>query len=772
MNTVSVTEQVTYRQDAVSKVIGEYVYGMDFAMVGCLHGYVLRSPHPHARIVSMNVSSAEAMPGVHAIITGKDVGEVMMPNMVGDQPPLAVDCVRYVGEPVALVAAATLASAAEAARHIEIKYEILPAITDAEESMRPDAPLIHQNWSDYAAPDDLVRERNVSGQATVVCGDVVEGFKKADFVFEDSFMTESVHQLAVEPRVALGIVESSNKVTVHTNTQLPFWARSTVAVVLGITESNVRIIPTGMGGGFGAKLYPVLEPLVALLARKACRPVRIVMSPEDELLAGLPRHPVKIHLKTGVNADGTLIARQARLILDTGAYAGSGPQIASVSALMAHGPYRTPNMQIDAYAVLTNKMSFGAYRSPGGPQAVFALESHFDDVSEKIGMDPLDFRLKNIVDDGDELGNGQVMHDVGLREALEKAAEAIDWEKPAGPNRGKGLACSWWTTTLGASNCSLKMDADGRIVVTVGAPEIGTGAVMGGIPKIVSELMGVSVQDIVVEVGDTVNGPYDFGSQGSRTLFNVGRAAQFASDDLTRQIKELAGDMLDISVEELGAEGVELDQLLELQDGDVVVKGSPGRRVSLAEVGKRAFETQGGLYSRSLSIPDPTGFDENKAISCLYPAFHYPSFFCHGVEVEVDPDTGKVEVVKYAAAHDVGFAVTPPLAAGQIHGGVVQGIGMALMEEIMYQDGHVLNNNWTDYKAPTIADVPEVQAILVERPVEDGTFGNKGLAEAPVATPPAAIANAVYNATGVRLHSLPITAEKVQRARQKIKEGV
>ncbi len=753
MSEPRVVGQAVPRLDGRAKVTGEYIYGMDFTVPGMLHGRVLRSPQPHARIVYVDTRKARALPGVRAIITGKDLPDVMMPGVVYDQPPLARDRVRYVGEPVALIAATRPDIADEAARLIEIKYEPLPVLTDAEAALQPGAPLLHENWASYKAAEGLVREGNVCCHSTLSKGDVARGFRESDFVFEDSFSTESVHQSHVEPRVAIGVVDSAGRVTVYSNTQLPYWVRTNVAVVMGLPESDARIVPTGIGGGFGSKLYPQLEPLVALLAREAGRPVRIVTPIEEELVAGLPRHPCKLYLKTGVNKDGTLVAREARMILDTGAYAGSGPELCSVGVLVLAGPYRTPHVQFDAYAVHTNKTNFGAYRGPSGPQAMFALESHFDLIAEKLGLDSLAFRLRNIVEEGDESANGQILHGVGMRECLEKAAAAIAWDKPSGPNRGKGLSCGWWTTTGGSSGCLAKLDVDGKVVITVGTQEIGTGAIMAGIPQVMAEAMGVRPEDLRIVVADTATGPWDFGSQGSRTLFNVGRAAQFAAADLTRQIKELAEEMLEVSAHDL-----------ELRDGFVSVKGVPDRRISLADVAQKSVETKGGLHAHGVSFPEPTAYDKSRMISCFYPAFHYPTFHCHAAEVEVDPGTGEVTVLRYVAAHDVGFAVNPTLVEGQIHGGVAQGIGMALMEEIVYREGHVLNNNWTDYKLPTLADVPDVQAIIVQHPVEGGPFGAKGIGECPVIHPPAVLANAVYRAAGVRIRELPITAEKVLRA--------
>ncbi len=338
-----------------------------------------------------------------------------------------------------------------------------------------------------------------------------------------------------------------------------------------------------------------------------------------------------------------------------------------MAVLVLGGPYRTQNITIDAYAVHTNKMNFGAYRGPGGPQPNFALESHFDVIAEKLGLDPLEFRLRNIVHDGDQVANGQVLQGVGLQEAMEKAAAAIEWDQPAGPNRGKGLAIGWWTTTLQKSTSHVRLASDGRIVVSVGTQEIGTGAIMGGVPQVVAETMGVGLEDVVINVTDTTEGLWDWGSQGSRTIFNVGRAAQFACFELIEKIKDLASHLLEV-------EPVEL----ELREKFVIVKGSPEAWVSLSDLAK--LDNRGELQALHESVPDPAVFSSDRLVSCLYPAFHYPSFHCHAAEVEVDPGTGQVSVLRYAAAHDIGFAVNPTLIQGQIHGGVAQGIGMGLME--------------------------------------------------------------------------------------------
>lgn len=739
------------RQDGQAKVAGEYVYGMDFRVDGELQGTILRSPHPYARILSIDTSQARTLEGVEAILTAADLpDDLLMPGMVADQPPLARGVVRYHGEPVALIAARTLEIAEEARTLIRVEYQPLPPLTDPEEALKPDAPLLHPDWESYKPGEEhLVRYGNVCCHASLRKGDVEAGFAEADLIVEDVLTTSSVHQSHLEPRVATGIA-SGDEVTVYTGTQLPYWIRTNVAHVMGLPEEAVRIVTTGIGGAFGSKLYPQIEPLVALLSRATGgKPVRLVVPLSDELRGGLPRHPSKTWLKTGVKKDGTLVARQARLILDAGAYAGSSPEIASVCVLVLSGPYRTEHVHLDALAPMTNKANFGAYRGPGGPQPLFALESHLDHVADALGMDRLAFRLKNIVDEGDEMANGQIVRAVGLREAAEKAAAAIEWDKPAGPNRGKGLSVGWWTTTLQLSTTLVELDESGKIIVNVGAPEMGTGAIMGGVPQVVAETMGVGMDDVEVVVNDTSSGLWDWGSQGSRTLFNVGRAAQAAGLELAEKIKELAEKVLEVPASNL-----------KLEEGHVFNAANPDERISLADLAR--YDTNRQLKSRTESKPEFAKYDDGRLTSCLYPAFHHPSFHCHAAEVEVDPGTGEVTVLRYVAAHDVGKAVNPTLVEGQIHGGVVQGIGMAFMEEILYDDqGYMTNPNWTDYKLPTLADAPEVAVIIVEHPTDIGPYGTKGLGESPVIHPPAALANAVAQAIGARVPVLPMTPEQV-----------
>ncbi len=741
------------RQDVLAKSTGAFVYGMDFQIPGQLYGAILRSPHPHALIRSVDASRAQALAGVEVVLTAKDLpAGLLMPGVVCDQPLLASDRARYHGEPIAAVAAQSADLAQQALGLIVVDYQPLPAIIDAETATADESLLVHEAWETYQAEEGLVRWRNVCCHAALNKGDVERGFASADEIIEGTYTTESVHQSHLEPRVATAVVLPGEVPTVYSNTQLLYWIRTNVAHVLGVPEEQVRIVPTGIGGAFGSKLYPQIEPLTALLSRVAGKAVRMVVPLSDELLAGVPRHPTKTRLKTAVMRDGTLVAQQATMYLDGGAYTGSTPEIASVAVLCLAGPYRTPNVHIDVYGVLTNKTNFGAYRGPGGPYSVFALETHLDEVAARIGMDPLDLRLKNILGEGDEAANGQILTSVGLRETVERATQAIGWREAAATNRGKGISLGWWTTTLQRSTSEALLDANGKVVIRVGTNEMGTGAIMGGVRQVAAETMGLDVDDVLIDVEDTLSGLWDWGSQGSRTLANVGRAAQFACQDLRLKILSLAEKLLETERERL-----------DLAGGEVFSIDNPEEKITLKALAQ--LSPEGILRSRAESNAEPATYDKSRLTSCLYPAFHHPSYHCHVAEVEVDPGTGMTRVLRYVAAHDIGRAINPTLIEGQIEGGVVQGIGMALMEEVLYdKQGFRTNINWTDYKLPTLADMPEIESIIVEHPTNLGPYGSKGLGESPALHPPAAVANAIGAATGKRFRSLPITPEKIALA--------
>ncbi len=729
------------RVDAPGKVSGTAVYAADFALPGMLCGKVLRSTLPHARIIRLDVTRAGALPGVRAVITAADVPDVRYGGGLKDETAFAKDKVRYIGQPVAAVAAVTPEAAEAALAAIDVVYEPLPAVLDLEEALAPGAPLIHEAWESYTAIPILHREGNVCNRARIVAGDVERGFEEADRVFEHRFRTGMVHQGYTEPRAAVASWDSSGQVTVWSNTQLPFEVQNTLAEILQMPPSKIRVVVPGVGGGFGGKLRVGVEHFAAFLARKSGRPVRVATTSEEELTAAYPRQGSIVELKTGVTKDGRITAKAGRIWLDTGAFAGSGPGVASVATLVLAGPYKIPNLYLEGFAVYTNKTNCGSFRAPSGPQANFAVESQMDIIADALGLDPLELRLKNIVREGDEGPTGQVLNGVGLEECLVKAAAAIGWKdrRPAA-GRGKGLACGWWTTTGGSSGVYVKINPDGTVALNTGAAEIGTAAITGA-AQILAEELGIDLTDISVVAADTFSTPFDFGAQGSRTAFAVGNACLAAAADLKRQIFALAAGQL----------GVEPDALT-LADKHVA---ADGKRLSLADLGRLS------LIAHGTFIAPPTPYDTKRVEGHVYPAFHSPSFHAHAVDLSVDPETGEVTIHKYVVAQDVGFAINPTYIEGQIEGGVAQGLGQTLSEEIIYEGGRVLNPNLTDYKMPTTLDVPRVESILVQHPSLVGPYGAKGVGEPPNIEPPAAVANAVAAATGVRITSLPITAEKI-----------
>ena len=737
------------RIDAPGKVTGSAVYAADFALPGMLYGKVFRSAEPHARLVRLDTTRAASIPGVRAVVTAADAADVRYGAAVKDEPVFASDVVRYVGQPVAAVAAVTLEAAEAALAAIEAQYEPLPPVLDLAAALAPGAPLVHEGWRDYTAIPILQRDGNVCNRARIVVGDVERGWVEADHVLEHRFTTAMVHQGYTEPRAAVAAWDSSGQVTVWSNTQLPFDVQATLADILATVPSKVRIIVPGVGGGFGGKLRIGVEHFAALLARKSGRPVKVMTTSEEELVAAYPRQGTVIELKTGVTRDGRLTARQGRIYFDTGAFAGSGPGVASVATMVLAGPYRTPNLHLEGYAVYTNKTNCGSYRAPSGPQSNFAVESQMDIIADALGIDPLELRLRNIVHEGDEGPTGQVLSAVGLEECLRRAADAIGWpdRRPA-PGRGKGLAIGWWTTTGGSSGVYVKINPDGSVTLNTGAVEIGTAALTGA-AQVLAEALGVDLADITVISGDTFSTPFDFGAQGSRTAFAVGNACRAAAAELQRKLFELAAAHLKTDAD-----------TLELRDKHVV---GPGGRVTLAELARQSQVAGGGMIAHGTFIAPGTAYDTKRVEGHAYPAFHSPSFHAHAVDLSVDAETGEVTIHRYVVAQDVGFALNPTYIEGQIEGGVAQGLGQTLSEEIVYRDGRVLNANLTDYKMPTTLDVPRIESILVEHPGRVGPFGAKGVGEPPNIEPPAAVANAIAAAVGTRITALPITAERIVR---------
>ncbi len=749
------------RLDAEDKVTGRARYASDLTLPGMLHGKIVRSDRPHARIVSIDVSVAEAFPGVEAVLFG-DVTGGRFGETVKDQTPFALDKVRYIGEPVAAIAADTPGAAELASRLIEIAYEDLPTVFDPYEALRPGAPLVHDDVNSYAGPAGLIRYGNVAAQVLLERGDIDDAFERATHLIGGSYSAHSVHQMPMETRAAVAEVDASGRLTIHSSTQGPFNVRHQLHEALKMPYSDLRVVAETVGGGFGSKLEAAVEMYAGMLARATGRPVKIVNTREEDLSTGSPRHPMTLHFRSAVSDDGVILGREAKVIMDAGAYSGGSPLLAAVAAMLAPGPYRIPNLKVEVLVVHTNNMAFGAYRGPSGPQTVFAVESHTDAIARHLGMDALQFRLKNIMEEGDTGHSGQKLYGVGMREALLKAAEAIEWGKENEPSasglmRGKGLAAAWWLTTAGAAGCSVQMNEDGTVIVQTGASEIGTGSVMAGIAQIVAGEMGVDLDKVQMVWGDTATTPMDAGAQGSRTLFNMGHAAKRAAESARGELLRRAADIL---------EAAESD--LEIKSGRISVRGVPDRGITYAELTGGQMWVSEPVLGKGSFLVGPTDYDSTTLKGSLFPAFNAPSFHCHAAEVEIDPETGSTRVVDFVVAQDVGFAVTPLYVEGQMQGGAVQGIGYMLSEHVVIEDGRMLNPNLALYKLPTTMEAPNVRTIIVEAASEHGPYGAKGAGEPPVVAPPGAIANAVTNAIGAPIQTTPYTLERVLRV---IREG-
>jgi carbon-monoxide dehydrogenase large subunit len=750
MSKFSVIGQRVHGLDAVELATGQAQFGPDVVRPGALCAKVLRSPLPHARIVAVRTDKAERVPGVKAVVTAKDTPDRLYGFWLKDLPVLAGDRVRYCGEPVVAVAAIDEDTALDALSVVEVDYEELPAVFDALEAVEPTAPLIHEGWETYEVKYDLVRDRNICSHTTFVKGDIEEGFRESDHVFEATFRTPTVHQAYLEPHAATVEIDSMGRVTIWTTTQRVFLTREQVHEALGIPWSRIRVIGTYLGGGFGGK-ETLLEPILVLLAQKSGKPVRWEFSREEEFQAGRPRHASIIRFKTGVKADGTVVARQAEVYYDTGAYADTGPGVAAVGGLFAIGPYRVKHAQVDTYCVYTNKVISGAFRAYGNPQGSFAAEVQMDMIARELCMDPLDIRLKNVLVDGDELVTGQILASVGVAETLKAATERAGWrDRKSEPNQGWGMATMIRPCGIFPASCVIRMNEDGTIHLLTGAMDLGTGA-KTTLAMIAAEELGLSLDDVTVVTADTETTPYDYGAVASRTAFAVGGAVRNAAITLRQQVFEIASAKLGTNTSELV-----------LADGRVSVKGAPDRSIPLHQIAwQRPMAGSRPLIAHGRFIQPDEVWDRSRARGYPLPAF--PSFASATqiFKIAADPETGKVKVLRVVAAQDVGKAINPVAVEGQIEGGLVQGLGYALYEECLFRGGGIINPSLYDYRIPTSFDVPEIELEIIEKPDPVGPYGVKGVGEASLVPPAPAIANAVHDAVGVWPTELPITPERV-----------
>jgi carbon-monoxide dehydrogenase large subunit len=720
-----------------------------------LYAKVVRAQCPRARIVKIDVSKARALAGVRAVISGKDFPATLYGPFLKDEPPLARDCVRYYGEPIVAVAALDEETAAKAVQSIAIEYEELPSVLDPEKALAQSTVLVHDAVEGYRVTDPCIRRYgNVCLHTRLHRGEVRQGFSKADYIFEDTFDIPMIHQMYLEPHVAVAEVDFSGKVTVWTSAQQPFVVRSVLGEIFDLPLGQIRIISPPVGGGFGGKEEVLLEPICVLLARLTNRPVKMALTLEEELVAGTPRPATKVFLRTGVTRDGYITARQARLVYDAGAYAKHAAGETCFGALTIAGPYRIPNIDVEGLCVYTNKVPSGCFRGYGCSQSTFASESQLDLVARRLGIDPLELRLRNAVEPGDCEVTGQPMLSVAFKETLQKAAEVTDWhhrERQRRANHGFGIACAYKGISAGASSAVVKLNEDGTATVLTGVSDIGTGT-STGLVAIAAESLGVDVRTVTLVASDTESTPYDLGSVASRVLHDAGNAVRLAGSDARRQLIALAAERLGANPDDLVIAG-----------GLVSHRARPGVALSVSEIASLAHVRIGGPIVGRGSYLAEVGRTRNEANMENFPLSPMPTygFATQIVEVIVDDATGQVRVSRAVSAHDAGRVVNPLLVQAQIEGGMVMGISLALAEELIVQDGRVANSNLADYKVLTAADTPRIEAFTVEGSDPSGPYDAKGMGELPVLPTAAAIANALDDAIGVRLRALPMTPERV-----------
>lgn len=724
------------RSDALAKVTGEALYTGDIRLSGCLEAKVLRSPLPHARILHIDTSRAERLPGVATVITAKDLPPRRYGHGIADQPVLARDRVLFVGERVAAVAAADEATAEEAVELIRVEYEELPAVTDPLEAMGEGAPVLHPELASYRGGPRAPEAPNVVAHVTYGVGDVEAGFRQADIVYEDTFRTPVVHQGYLEPHACLVEIGTAGKVRIWTTTKSPFELRAHLAELLGLPMSSIEVHYSYLGGDFGGKGAIMDEPICYYLALKSGRPVRLTMTVAEELTAANPRHAAIITIKSGLKRDGELVARQVRVVFDAGAYAGANTHPVVAGARRALGPYRIPHTRIDAYAVYTNSVPAGHCRAPGDPQVFFAVESHTDMLAARLGLDPVEFRRKNLLREGDLSPTGLAWEGICALEVMEKALSLSDWGKPKpSPYVGRGLAVTERTVGAGASTAVVKLHPDGGATVVTGATDPGTGS-HTALRQVAAEELGLPVERVALAWGSTGLAPYDQGSGSSRVTHVAGQAVRLAVQDALAQLKQALGARLGVTAE-----------AITFQDGAFSLPH--GQRLSLSEALALLGRARNVIIGRGSYVAEE---------------IRHTCFSCQVAEVAVDPETGYVEVRKVVAVNDIGRAINPAAARGQVEGAVVQGIGFALTEELPHPDGIPRVTALADYKMLTTLDAPAVESHLLEGALGPGPFGAKSIGEQPIAAAAPAVANAIYDAVRVRLTELPITPEKLRRA--------
>ena len=724
------------RIDNTGKVTGEAHYTADVLLPGTLWAKTLRSAHSHARIVRIDTTRAEKAAGVRAVITGNDVRGILYGRRYRDISVLAQDRVRFMGERIAAVAADSLEQAEHALDLIEVDYEELPAVFDPQAALQEGAPIIHPNVNSYQGlPRPLERPTNRFVHDVFTRGDVAVGFVQADLIVENAFTVSRVHQSFIEPHCCLVWIDEQERVQMWSPNKVPQGLKQSMAQAFGIPKEKIRVNPVSIGGDFGGKGAPMDEPICYLLALRAGRPVKMIMEYREEFVAGAPRHAAIIKLKTGVKRDGTIIAHEMEAYLDSGAYGGFRPSAVIGGVAHAGGCYRAEHARISVSRVYTNNLPGGQMRAPGEPQGFFAAESHMDCVARKLGIDPYEFRLKNLIEEGDETLTGGHYRGIRAKETLNAAVKAAGYNSPKPANVGRGIAMGYRGPGGGNTAVKISLNPDGSIVIHTGLFEQGTGTYTT-MRQIVAEELRCDPDEIQIDVLDTDSGvPFDSGVGGSR-------CTRVASGATYRAAAEAKEKLLALAVKSLAWPQAEIA----LSGHELIHKKTKKRRRWDELLGRVGQSVVGEAVNRD---------DEHSPVT---------AFAAQVAEVSVDPETGEVKLRKLTTAHDTGLIVNPVGHQGQIDGGVVQGIGYGLIESLSVQDGRVQVSHFGEYKIPTTGDIPELQTVIVRSDQGVGPFKVKGIGENPVAPVAPAIANAIEDAIGVRVRDLPITAEKVYSA--------
>lgn len=777
MSVADIIGKSVLRPDAHDKVTGGRGYPVNVRLPGMLHGKMLRSPYAHARIIGIDTSEAEKLPGVKGILTAKDVPQKRFSpvyftptgarSLVRDMVALS-DRVRYAGQPVAAVAATTEAIAEKALELIDVDYEELPTVFDPEEAMKEGAPQLHED-----APD------NVAKNPAFEFGDVEKGFAEADHIFEGVYQTQRVHTCYMEPRVCVVDCDKQGHFTLHSSMQHIFGLREKLAYALDIAESRITVVkPPYIGGGFGGKLdIGYIEILAAILSENIGRPVRMEQTRYEDFIT-TARHAIKVYLKTGVKKDGTITAREARSILDTGAHATHGAEVIVVHGLFGVTfPYKCENKKWEGFTVYTNNMIGGGYRGYGCPQGCFAVETQIDEICEELGLDPIEFRKKNSHKKGDPhpFNPAWSLNSYGYEEAMDKGAERIGWSERKPPGSGEGTkkrgigigtqgiwvsGCMGFPDIYEHTGALVKLNVDGTADLASGTVDLGSGQITMQTQVAAAEL-GIAPENVRLSYADTDTVPFDAPTHASRATYSSGLAVKAAAADAKGKLLEIAGDIMEASPDDL-----------EVVDGQVRIKGSPDSAIPIGQVVQVAespFIVDTGEGYEPSSPPQHKG--TIIGASSLAPPENPSPATALFVEVEVDTETGEVKVLRCVYAHDLGKVINPNAAEGQVEGGIQQGIGYALMENLVFDEdtGACLSSDFLDYKMPTAVEMPrEIESIFIETNEPTGPFGAKSLSEQCVTVPAAAIGAAVYNAIGVRIKELPITPEKVLRALGKL----